>query len=246
VTVIGASEAAGDVVLRSVEVIMHLINRQLPGLEVICHAGIPPSCGLGDHESWLVGGLMAINNLLGAPLHRDRIADIACKLTAAPAAAITELMGGLTVTNPDTTGGLVYRRLDIASMKVVLAVPESPTYRPPPAEAAFASRGTQLSQLVLLVEALRNADHDLLRQLTTHAHYLGALPAAAEVVTAAREAGASAVIQSGSGPACLAFAPTNHAQIEAALVRTWRDVGLACRTWTLNVDTQGVAISLQG
>ncbi|MBX3081191.1 MAG: hypothetical protein KF716_06115 [Anaerolineae bacterium] len=256
ITVAGASELAGEMVLRGVEMIMHLINRPLPGLDIYCQASIPSRCGLGDDEAWLIGGLMAINNLLGAPLHREKIAEIAVKLTSVPTAAITELMGGLTVINPASTvgGELLYRRLEITSMKVVLVVPEVANYRAKASELALrvanSDYKTNISNAILVAEAMRKGDYKLLSRAMVDpilmTPRLAFIPGGDAAILAAKSVGAAAVTISGDGPTLVMFAPANHEQIAAVADETFRRTGVACRTWIVGVDTQGVAISLRG
>jgi homoserine kinase len=255
VLVYGASEYAGTLVLRSVELIMNLINRPLPGLNVNCLAFIPERCGLGDEEAWLIGGLMAINNLLGAPLHREQIAEIGAKLSPSPAAAITSLLGGLTVTNPVSvrTAELFFRRLDVATLRLVVVVPNVPHYRTREAalkrpDLTYDYLRANLSNAVLVAEALRKADFRLLGRLLTatlDAGRIGLIPGATEALAAAARVGAVAATLSGPGPALIVFTPTEHHQVEAEVTEAFAAFGVTCRTWSLAVDTQGVAISLQ-
>lgn len=255
VLVYGASERAGQVVLRGIELIMKLIDRPMPGLTIQCLAQIPEASGLGDEETWLIGGLMGFNNLLNAPLRREQIAEIAAKLAPSPAAAITGLLGGLTVTNPISVRGndLLYRRLEVAPLKLLLAVPDLPTYAAQAAELkrpdlTYDTLRANLSNAVLVAEALRKADYKLLSRLfevTMDAPRLALITGGRGALDAAKAAGAAAATISGPGPALLVFAPAEHHEVERAVIASFQGAGVSCRTWTLGVDTQGVAISLQ-
>lgn len=255
VLVYGASERAGQLVLRGIELIMKLIDRPMPGLSVHCTAQVPEDGGLGDEETWLIGGLMGFNNLLNTPLRREQIAEVAAKLAPSPAAAITGLLGGLTVTNPISVRGtdLLYRRLEVAPLKLVLVVPDLPDYAAHAAtlkrpDLTYDTLRANLSNAVLVAEALRKPDYKLLGRLldlTMDGPRLALITGGREALEAAKAAGAGAATISGPGPALLCFAPADHHDIERALITSFQAAGVPCRTWTLGVDTQGVAISLQ-
>ncbi|MBX3065693.1 MAG: hypothetical protein U0528_10885 [Anaerolineae bacterium] len=258
VAVEGASDLAGELVLRGVEAVMHALKREMPPLTVLCNASIPSRCGLGDEETWLIGGLMAINNLIGAPLKRTQIADIALRLTSTPSAAVTSLIGGLAVVS-SSGNDLIYRRLDVTAGKVVLALPEVADYRVK-ASRVISQRASDPAmqelwrqsgaRAVLFVEALRRGDYGLLAQVTSNppldAERLALLPGSDAAISAAKQAGASAVLISGDGPALVCFAEKDHQQIAAVLRTSFANAGIKCRTWIVNIDTQGVTLTVRG
>jgi homoserine kinase len=55
------------------------------------------------------------------------------------------------------------------------------------------------------------------------------------------EAGASVVVLSGAGPGLLAFAPSGHDAIGAAMAAAFTRAGLRARYWTLEADGPGLA-----
>lgn len=223
------------------------------GFNLSCHGQIPPNCGLGDLAAWTVAGLDAANNLLERPLARERVAALACDLTGQPAAALTSLLGGLAL-----IGGagvdLLYRRLDVPTFKVVVVVPEIAGFAEKaqqtiPAQVNLADATFNIGRTALLVEALRSGDYRLLAQTMcdrlVEPRRRGLIPGFEQASEVARRQGATAVTVSGDGPALIAFTEINHISIQHAIQATFQEAGLASGGWVLNVDTQGVAISVR-
>ena len=201
----------------------------------------------------MVGGMVALNNLLDVPpINRDGIIVEASKL-AEPAAVVTAMLGGLTMTSG--SGGsddLLYRSLRIPHLQVVLAVPEINDYEQPAAKSSqkkvdIRDAAFNIGRTALVVEALRQSDMTLLsKAMHDHLHEphrKALVPGFDSVVAAGKQAGAAAVVFSGDGPALLAFASAHHQAIELALKEAFKKAGIMVRTWILNTDSQGVTIS---
>ncbi len=214
-------------------------ERAPAGFSVSINSRIPVGCGLGDYAALTVGGLVAANNLIGTPLKREQVAEMAVALTGQPAPVVTSLFGGLTATVAGDK--LLFRRLDTSAQKMILALPsemKKPDAKPD--RAAFAALS---GRTALLIEAFRKNDMTLLADLLRDATAQAArLPGGVEA--AARKAGALGVAWCGEGPALLAFATGNHREIEAEMQRALG--GTKARTWLVNLDTQGVSVSVSG
>lgn len=222
------------------------------GLAVRCTNRIPLDVGLSARAALIVGGVVAANNLLGNPYTHDDLIRLAAEFSGQPEAVATAMRGGLSLCS-SSDEGLVYRAIEVAPLRVVLAVPElaAPVHRlrdALPQAVPLDEVVTNIGHALLLVEALRQADYKLLRLVVTdrlHEPYRTPLiPGYAAARAAALAAGAVAVTLCGAGPALLAFAPFNHPTIEAALRTAFQDAGIAARTWTVGVDLQGVVISV--
>jgi homoserine kinase len=221
------------------------LTRSLPGLNILAQTQIPPAGGVGDQSSWVVAGLVGINSLLGGPLPREKLAAlaVACAPTiVAQQAAIAALYGGLTTTFLAGATTLS-RRLDVTSIKVIIGVPTGVdgSALPPPMIAVAAS---QASQSVLLAEALRVGDLDLLGEVLADHSSMGSdvlsFHAATEV---ALQAGAAAMVRCGDGGGFIVFANNHHERIETRLRQSFAAAGVRLATWITAVDTQGVAIN---
>jgi homoserine kinase len=194
----------------------------------------------------VIGG----NNLLGSPYRRDELLEISAQISR-PDSAVTTMIGGLS-TSLMNGDDLIYRTLPLAAMRVALVLPEIAHYpRPAPLERVpMAAALHNLSRLPLLTEALRTGDLKLLATGLDDAvqmpRLIAQIPAYAQIVEAAQAAGASVVTPAGDGPAVMAFADRNHAQIAAAMQAAFQYVGVEARVWVVPVDTQGVVISVVG
>jgi homoserine kinase len=145
----------------------------------------------------------------------------------------------------------VYRSLEVAPLRVVVAVPlidEYDPHREPLPDPSLDDVVHAVAHSALLVEALQTEDLDLLREALDdrlHVPYRRALiPGYDRVENAACRLGAIGVTLCGAGPALLIFADYGHAEIARAVQVAFRQAGVPARTWTLNVDMQGVVISV--
>lgn len=247
-------------VLQGAAALYKHIEQPMPGVEVRCLGGIPPDCGLADRAAWLIGGLFAANNLLDAPLRRDKIAELACRVVDRPIEALTALFGGLLLCAQGSASGsatgdpMVYRRVELtAALRVCVIVPQPSHAARKKAASSEKLTARELAapigRALLLAEALRKGDLTLIGQVAHDdpltAKHRDKLPGLDAVHEAAQRAGAQAVTFSGSGPALIAFAKTGHEAINAAALDALRGAGLSARAWVVNVDTQGVAINAQ-
>jgi homoserine kinase len=217
------------------------------GFNLTCTGAIPDSVGLGETAAWTVGGLAAANNLLDAPLPRQRLIELAADLAGTPATVVTCFLGSLTITG-GSGADLLYRRVNVPALQVVLAVPEVPDYRAAvPKKVDLDDVVFNMSRAALVVDALCRNDIQLLGRAMEDRILLPLrskmIPGYDEVVGAAKRAGAAAVTISGDGPALVAFASANYRAIELAIQNAFMAHNIKVCTWTLNVDTQGIAIS---
>lgn len=222
-----------------------------PGLGVSCTNRIPLGVGLNSRAAMTVAGLVGANNLLGSPLPRETLVDLAARLSPHPEAAFTALHGGLGVSAPHPDRPL-YRSLEVAPLRVVVAVPALDDYPPHQdddlPDPSLAEAVHNIGHAALLVEALQTEDTDLLRDALAdrlhvpyHSRYI---PGYEAVVSAAARLGAIGVTLCGEGPAVLAFAEYGHDEIERAMQAAFRGAGVSARTWSLGVDMQGVVIGM--
>ncbi len=220
------------------------------GLRIDVRNSIPLESGLGAEEAMTLAGLIGANNLMGMPLTRDELLLLGAEILGRADGLVAGMLGGLTACAMDE-GGVVYRRIDLAPIKVLVVVPLLDDYDPAvvgppqaiPLERALANIGRQ----ALLVEALREGDASLLGRVLNDAVLDPALgrqiPGYAQAVEAARAAGALGVTISGSGPGLVVFALYNHYRIADAIQRVFDEQGTLSRVWTLPLDTQGVVVT---
>lgn len=245
----------GDVrhpIMRAAIRMFQSLEQAPAGLHVRCTGEIPLDVGLSARATMIVGGLVGANNLIGSPYTHEELIHMAAQLSGQPESVVTAMRGGLGICSAGEDG-LFYRAIEIVPLRVVLAVPTLDQYTPRlrdslPDRVTMADAVHNLGRSMLLVEALRSGDFDLLRHAVQdrlhEPHRCHYIPAFDAVKAAAMDAGALAVTLCGAGPALLAFAARHHQEIESAIVTTFRGAGVAARTWTLGIDMQGVVISV--
>jgi homoserine kinase len=103
-----------------------------------------------------------------------------------------------------------------------------------------------ISRAVLVTEALRTGDLDLLGKAMTDAlhqpYRLPLIPGAQAAMDAGRHAGASAVALSGAGPSLIAFSSRLEPAIGAAMKRAFEAAGLSARIFELGTSYEGAEV----
>ncbi len=222
------------------------------GLAVRCHNTIPVGSGLGSSAATIIGGMLAANALIGEPLGRDDLFRLAVEMEGHPDNVIAALSGGLTVSS-FVDGHLVYRPIDMpGEMRVALALPAISTTTAAmraalPDRVPLHDAAANIGRAALVVEALREADYGLLREVLIdrlHVPYRAPLiPGCEAAMAAAYEAGAAAATISGAGPAVIAFAPQSHERIAAAMAAAFEAAtGDPARQFVLPVDFDGARV----
>ena len=210
---------------------------------------IPLGVGLNSRAAMTVAGLVGANNLLGSPLPRETLVDLAARLSPYPEAAFTALHGGLGVSAPRLDQPL-YRSLEVAPLRVVVAVPELDDY--PPREhdilpdPSLADAVHNIGHAALLVEALQTEDMDLLRDALAdrlHVPYRSRYIPGYEAVIAVTRLGAIGGDAVRRG-ACRAGLREYGHDGSSARCRPPSKRGRQRRTWSLGVDMQGVVIGV--
>lgn len=232
--------------------LFQMVERAPVGLTVMCASRIPLDVGLGARVALTIGGLVAANNLLGSPFHRDALIELASRLSGRPESAVAAMRGGLSMCSA-APGDLVCRSLDVEPLHLVLAVPDLPEYAQRvrddlPQVVPLTDAVHNIGRALLLVEALREGDFPLLgRALSDRLHEpyrRDNIPGCEAAIQAAEDAGAVGVALCGAGPALAAFAARDHAAIEQAMAEAFAGAGVSARTLTVAADTQGIVINV--
>ncbi len=237
-----------------VRAMKHVCDREeapFPSFELRCQNGIPPEGGLGSSAAAYAVGAAAARALLGIAHDADALFEIVAELEGHPDNASATVYGGL-VAAGHGEHGLIARKLRLAGeMKVVVALPEIrlATHQQRallPDCVPLPDAARNIGRALLVVEAFATADYNLLAQAMRdqlhEPHRLVRIPGYAEVMQAARQAGAAAVALSGSGPSLVAFAPSCHDAIAQAMRGAFQRAGVAAQAWVLPVDNDGVAL----
>jgi homoserine kinase len=244
-----------NLIVRAAEQVFEKTGKRPTGLRVHAINAIPLGSGMGSSAAAVVGGLSAANTLVDGGLNREELLRLACKIEGHPDNAAAALFGGLVIVSFNAEE-LLSRSLKVPTlMKVVIALPN---IRMPTAEARAAlpeqvpvsDAVFNLGHALFTLQALTSGDESLLRWAVAdrlHQPYRKRfIPGYESVVAEARKAGAVAVALSGAGPSLIAFASSKHTEIADAMKAAFESNGLACRTFILPVDQQGVQIGRIG
>jgi homoserine kinase len=213
------------------------------------HNHIPLARGLGSSAAAIVGGAAAANALLGGPLDRQALIDLAARMEGHPDNVAPAVLGGLVACVTAEAGTIRTVRLMPQRLHVNIAIPEfavstAEARQLLPQAVPFADAVFNVTRTALLVAALIDGRMDALDEATRdrlHQPYrAGLVPGLEAVFAAARSAGAHGVALSGSGPAVVAFG--DGPAIGEAMRQAFERSGARCRAIAAEIDTDGTAV----
>ena len=221
------------------------------GVHITCTNRIPTGSGMGSSAAAILTGLGAANTYLGHPLDEDGLLVLASKMEGHPDNAAAGIFGGLTVSLSET-GHVMTQRFDVPSLPAAIAVPKfhlpTQTAREALPECITMKDAVfNIGRAVLVVDALRRGDLDLLGQVMVdrlHQPYrFKLIPGCLLALDAAKTAGAKAAALSGAGPGILAFAePDVISAVAEAMRAQFVAAGLDCQSMVLNTSQKGMQV----
>lgn len=223
-----------------------------PKLFVQTEANIPFSRGLGSSSTAVVGGLMGGNTLLGEPLSREEILEIALEIEGHPDNVAPALFGGFQIAVREPDGRIT--RVSVPApegLKAVVCIPELilPTDQARaalPASWTRAETVANLGRVAVLMTALLSRRWELLRvgmDDRLHQPYREKLiPGFRAALDAALAAGAYGAALSGSGSALLALTESHEEQIGEAMAGAIRSAGTLAQWMPLTLDPKGALV----
>ncbi len=226
-------------------------GRSLPGFDVEMHNRVLLARGLGSSASAVVGGLVAANKLVGAPLSRAEILELATKMEGHPDNVSPCLYGGLTVSAIRDGHVTCIRSEPPDDLEVVMAMPDfeietSAARELLPETVPHQDAVFNVSRTAVVTAALISGDLDALEGTLDdrlHQPYrLSLVPGFEEVRQAAVSAGAFGAFLSGAGPAILAFVRKGTEGVAEAMQTAWQQARVAARAETVEIDRTGVVL----
>jgi homoserine kinase len=228
----GADELAldaGHLVVRAVQHGLRAAGVGAPGLKVHCRNAIPHSRGLGSSAAAVVGGLAAVNGLLGqsglTPLSQPELIQLASEFEGHPDNAAAAVLGGAVVSWTDSSAGPpAYSAVPIRLHPDIRLFPAVPTERSStvearvllPSQVSHEDARFNVSRSALLVVALTERP-DLLMAATEDVlhqpHRAPAMPASAEYLRLLRSCDLAAVL-SGAGPSVIVLSTVSQLPAE--------------------------------
>ena len=239
-----------NLVYRAAQRVWKAAGLEPVALEARVRLAVPPARGLGSSATAIVAGLMGANALVGEPLSKEKLLELAIDIEGHPDNVVPSLLGGLCMTAKAASQRWRVVRCEWTStVKAVVAIPSirlstSEARRAMPKSIPVSDAVVNLGALTLLLQGLRTGNGDLISDGMhdrLHEPYRWRLiKGGDQVKQAAMDAGAWGCAISGAGPSVLALCAEDKGMaVSRAMVRAWEAAGVASRAPVLNVQTTG-------
>lgn len=203
-----------NLIYKSAKFLYDLCGRSFCGLRLVEEHHIPMTRGLGSSSACIVAGLLGANSLLGSPLTKDDLVNLAARLEGHPDNSTPAILGGLVASVFD--GNRVYSvkvpisgRLKFAAFIPPFELKTEVARAALPKEVPHADAVFNLSRSALMIASLFSGRLDNLRIAAgdkLHQPYrMGFIEGAQDVFDLAMGCGAYAVYISGAGPTLMAM-----------------------------------------
>ena len=252
------SMGENNLIIRSAQKLAECAGKRLPPFHLDCINRIPLSSGLGSSAAAKLTGLLGANLLLGKPLSTAEILNLATEMEGHPDNVAPALLGGLVVSTMEDSRVLAHK-IDLGTnqdspIHITVVLPNfhisTQQARAALPEAVLMKDAVHnISRAVMVTEAFRNGDLDLLGKAMTDTlhqpHRLSLIPGAPEAMDAAKEAGASAAALSGAGPSIIVFSSKRDPAIGEAMTRAFEQAGHSARTFQLKMSNHGAEAQIR-
>ncbi len=239
-----------NLVYRAAQRVWKAASMEPVALEARVRLAVPPARGLGSSATAIVAGLMGANALVGEPLSKEKLLELAIDIEGHPDNVVPSLLGGLCMTAKAASQRWRVVRCEWTStVKAVVAIPSirlstSEARRAMPKTIPIGDAVVNLGALTLLLQGLRTGNGDLISDGMhdrLHEPYRWRLiKGGDQVKQAAMDAGAWGCAISGAGPSVLALCAEDKGMaVSRAMVRAWEAAGVASRAPVLSVQTTG-------
>jgi homoserine kinase len=257
------SQGENNLIIRSAQKLAERVGKHLPPFHVDCINRIPLSSGLGSSAAAKLTGLLGANVLLGKPLTKAQILDLATELEGHPDNVAAAMLGGLVVSTIEN-GNVYAHKINVHGnqtptgyfdlpfhLTIVLPdfhIPTNQARQAVPEQVSIKDAVHNISRAVLITEAFRDGDLGLLSRAMTdtlHQPYrLSLIPGAQAAMDAARQEGAAAVALSGAGPSLITFSSKPGPAIGEAMKRAFEQAGLQARIFPLRMSNHGAEVHI--
>lgn len=237
-----------NLTVRAARLVFDTVHERFSGLEFKMYNVIPVSRGLGSSAAAIVGGLLAANLLLGEPLSREELLELAVELEGHSDNVAPALYGGFVSSCQRGGKTVVLRLTPPEQLRAVAAIPDfylstSRARKILSAEVRREDAVHNIQCAALLVGAMATGDLQLFAtafddRLHQEQRYR-LIKGAKRVLRAAKGAGALAAGLSGAGPTLIAFTDTDGAAVRQAMRRAWFSCGVHPKVLVLEQDNDG-------
>jgi homoserine kinase len=237
-----------NLTVRAARRVFEIAGERFAGLEFKMYNVIPVSRGLGSSSAAIVGGLVAANMLLGDPLTKEELLEIAVDLEGHSDNVAPALYGGFVSSCQRGGKTIVLRLTPPERLRAVVAIPDfylstSRARKILPSEVRREDAVHNIQCAALMVGAMATGNLELFSaafddRLHQEQRYR-LIRGAKRVLRAARSAGALAAGLSGAGPTLIAFTDGNGKAIVKAMQRAWQFSGVQAKVMLLEQDNLG-------
>jgi homoserine kinase len=227
------------------------IGETPPSVKIEIQLGVPLARGLGSSATAIVGGLVAANQLAGAPLSQLQVMELAIAMEGHPDNVVPALLGGCRLAATSTDGWEICDIPWCGEIVPVVAIPDfelstGEARQVLPTQVSRADAIFNTAHLGLLLRGLQTGNGQWLKaalQDKLHQPYRQELiPGYDAVNTAAVKAGAYGMVISGAGPTLLALVDQLYSQaVQEAMLSAWHSAGIMAVVRSLSLDTQGAS-----
>ena len=239
-----------NLVYRAAQRVWKAAGLEPVALEARVRLAVPPARGLGSSATAIVAGLIGANALVGEPLSKEKLLELAIDIEGHPDNVVPSLLGGLCMTAKAASQRWRVVRCEwLATVKAVVAIPSirlstSEARRAMPKSIPVSDAVVNLGALTLLLQGLRTGNGDLIADGMhdrLHEPYRWRLiKGGDQVKQAAMEAGAWGCAISGAGPSILALCTEDKGiAVSRAMVKAWEANDVASRAPLLSLQTAG-------
>ncbi|MEG1943395.1 MAG: homoserine kinase, partial [Angelakisella sp.] len=205
-----------NLVYKTAKYLFDICGKPLSGLHIRQRNVIPMARGLGSSSACIVSGLMGANQLMGQPLSRDEIVNMAANMEGHPDNSTPAILGGQ-VTAAIENGRVFYCRQEVKQDILFAAIIPDFELKTSLARTALPKEVTHrdavynLSRAALMAASLSSGQYENIRVACgdkLHQPYrLALIPGAAQVMDTAQELGAYGAYISGAGSTLMAIVP---------------------------------------
>ncbi len=246
-----------NLIYKVARLVFEAAGEEAPELAIGMRSDIPLTRGLGSSASAIIAGMVAANALVGTPLSKERLFDLATGLERHPDNVGASLFGGIVAAAWDGEHADYVRIEPPRNLRVLALIPEfelatSAARAVLPDQLSLQDAVYNISRSSLLTAALASGRLDLLQfamRDRIHQPYRAALvPGMERILAEASEHGALGAALSGAGPTLLALVDREdgrHERLEAFMQQVMRENGIEARTLWLEPDLEGAVCEIR-
>lgn len=242
-----------NLVYTTAKSLYELCGKPFPGLRIHQENNIPMARGLGSSSACIIGGLLGANELLGRPLGRNELVDLAAKMEGHPDNSTPALVGGLVTAVLTDCGRVYYVKQEIQhDLRFVTFIPDfelrtSVARAALPKEISHRDAVFNLSRSALMSVSLYSGNYQNLRVAADdrlHQPYrLGLIKGAEQVFDLSYQLGAYAAYISGAGSTLMAIVDQKIVDFEDKARAALNEMGFdGWRIKMLEIDNDGAQL----